>query len=1078
VATPEEIKRAKELEAIERSRRDIAREMQGISASQAYTRDSVSQAASLTDYARMLTEEMKEQAGITRGRSEVDKSLLSISQQLQQSAQKVTSEIGNEYRVQQQISRDRELQRKIQIEIANAQSALDNERIEKARRISEISLIEQRTQALSQQITAKIVGNQSRLNQLKSQGGHLYDKDIKKLTESLEIDKRKVESLEKILQTKREELDEEKNTATESERKLATLNSQQDVITDILGIRQAELQTQRKITQATGVTGAVVGGLGGIMQRLGMRSGIFNQAMDDSKEAMEAMAGEAEKAGKSVSKLAVAMKGVGILADAAAKVLTDPAVVIGAIVDGFFDLNKAGVEFGQMTGQAADAMHGVNTEVATAVDMLKTATSVTKELGLNAAAVFTPQQIGQISDMATLLGLSEQAAGRLGLMMKTTGQSADQLGESVYETVSGLNEAGRSAVAPRQVLDDVLTASEDIALSLGNNPKQLAAAATAARAFGMTLSQVDKIADSLLDFESSIEAELEAQLLTGKNINMAKARELALNNDLAGLAKELEKQGVSAVEFSKMNRIQQEATAKALGMSRQELSKSLLTQEAQANMTEEQLAAARGVSLEESKRISIQERIQKQLEKLQLAFAPVLEALVPIVEMLSNMLNPVLAGVGWVGKLLAGFIKLTPVMLTLKGLVLAAFGKKLVDMIFLQGKSMKSLLAVQKAFNLAKSHEFNLNKAGKLDGRLAQAKAMKNLTLGQTIALKAHNAATAVGNAIRKASLAVYNALFSAETRQTIAKKAGFLMDRLRNSETLKFIVNKGRELAAYIAAKVPIVADTAAKLLNFKATAAVNTANTVAGPAAAGAASGFAAAGVGLGAFGTAAAPAIPIILAIGGALLMASPAIYALGLMITGLAQVIGNVLMKALEMLPSIIASVATGFTMILSQVTLEKAAALVVMGAGFAAIGYGLTLLSASLLTALPGLVMLGAIAALGPGLALAGSGVKLIADNVSKLSEALQTLNLENLDRLEEFMTKSALTMPIIAAAGPAAASAISTIAGAGGDGEEDNKVAAKIQELIDLVGSGQIVELKLDSDTITKQQMISLSKQR
>jgi hypothetical protein len=67
-------------------------------------------------------------------------------------------------------------------------------------------------------------------------------------------------------------------------------------------------------------------------------------------------------------------------------------------------------------------------------------------------------------------------------------------------------------------------------------------------------------------------------------------------------------------------------------------------------------------------------------------------------------------------------------------------------------------------------------------------------------------------------------------------------------------------------------------------------------------------------------------------------------------------------------------------------------------------------------------------------------------------------------------------MPIIAAAGPAAASAISTIAGAGGAGEEDNKVAAKIQELIDLVASGQIVELKLDSDTITKQQMISLSK--
>ena len=119
MASAEELKNAKELEAIEKNRRDIAREMQGISASQAYTRDSVAQAASLTDYARQLTEQMKEQAGITRGRSEVDKSLLSISTQLQQSVQKVTSEIGNEYAVQKQIVNDRELQRKIQIEIAN-----------------------------------------------------------------------------------------------------------------------------------------------------------------------------------------------------------------------------------------------------------------------------------------------------------------------------------------------------------------------------------------------------------------------------------------------------------------------------------------------------------------------------------------------------------------------------------------------------------------------------------------------------------------------------------------------------------------------------------------------------------------------------------------------------------------------------------------------------------------------------------------------------------------------------------------------------------------------------------------------
>jgi len=1066
VATPEEIKRAKELEAIEQRRRDIAREMQGISASQAYTRDSVSQAAALTDYARQLTEEMKEQAGIRRGRSEVDKSLLSISQQLQQSAQRVTSELGNEYKVQQQIAKDQELQRKIEIEIANVRNSMATEN---SARVAEIRSIESDIASqIREQNSLKAIqeGNQLRLAELKKEGGHLNDKEIEDLTKTIELDKTKLKNLDQAIAKRTDELDIIKASTPAGEQRLNTLYKQLDTITDIQGIREAELETQRKITQATGVTGAVVGGLGGIMQRLGMRSGIFNQAMDDSKEAMEAMAGEGIKAGKAVSKLAVAMKGIGILADAAAKVLRDPAVVIGAIVDGFFDLNEAGVEFAQMTGGAADAMHGVNTEVSTAVDMLKTASAVTRELGLNAAAVFTPKQVGQVSDLSTLLGLGDAAAGRLALTMKTTGKSAEQIAEGVYETVSALNAAGKSAVAPRQVLDDVLTASEDITLSLGNNPDKLAAAATAARKFGMSLSQVDKIAESLLDFESSIEAELEAQLLTGKNINMAKARELALNNDLAGLASELESQGVSAVEFSKMNRIQQEATAKALGMSRQELSKSLLTQEAQANMTDEQLAAARGVTLEESKRISIQERIQKQLEKLQLAFAPILEALVPIVEMLSNALNPILALAGGLGKLLASAIKLKPVMFALKAAAAGLAAITLTNM-------AASFLAQGKSISFLVKKQAMLNK-----GMITT----KNLTFGQTLAIKlntaaqtAQNFAIGVGNRLMKLGAAgigkltqFYNYLRASVVGETVAKYANIAAENALKLARFLGITGLITSIGKYFTETAAIGANTKAKYVAAGASRALGTAGTAA-------AGGMAAAGAGLGAFGAAAAPAVPIILAIGGALLMASPAIYALGTMITGLAEVIGNVLMKALEMLPSIIYSVADGFTIMLGAVTLEKVAALALMGPALFSVGTGLSFLSAAALTAIPGLAVLGTLALMGDNLLNAGNGIKLIADNIGKMSDAIANLDLANLERLESLMETSALTMPAIAAAGPAAAAAINAVGGGGQDQSED-KVVSKIQELIDLVGSGQIVELKLDSDTITKQQMISLSK--
>jgi hypothetical protein len=51
------------------------------------------------------------------------------------------------------------------------------------------------------------------------------------------------------------------------------------------------------------------------------------------------------------------------------------------------------------------------------------------------------------------------------------------------------------------------------------------------------------------------------------------ARQYALNNDYANLAKEINNQIGTSAEFGEMNRIQQEAIAKSVGMSAEELEK-------------------------------------------------------------------------------------------------------------------------------------------------------------------------------------------------------------------------------------------------------------------------------------------------------------------------------------------------------------------------------------------------------------------------------------------------------------------------------------------------------------------------
>ena len=73
---------------------------------------------------------------------------------------------------------------------------------------------------------------------------------------------------------------------------------------------------------------------------------------------------------------------------------------------------------------------------------------------------------------------------------------------------------------------------------------------------------------------------MEAELLTGKSLNFEKARSLALDNDLAGMAEEIAAQVGGIEEFQSRNRIQQEAMAKAAGMTREEMADMLVEQKA------------------------------------------------------------------------------------------------------------------------------------------------------------------------------------------------------------------------------------------------------------------------------------------------------------------------------------------------------------------------------------------------------------------------------------------------------------------------------------------------------------------
>jgi hypothetical protein len=368
------------------------------------------------------------------------------------------------------------------------------------------------------------------------------------------------------------------------------------------------------------------------------------------------------------------MAGLGPLASGFGAALMDPLSLILKIVDAFFKVDKASTDVQRLTGQNADAIAGANMRYATSVDYLETISELTRQTGMNAQNIFSSDVIAGAAELKNTMGLAADEAGGLAMIAQTTSGDIDATVDSIVDQTSAFNKANRSAVNQKQVLQDVAKASDGIKASLGGNPAALANAASAARRLGMEMGKLDQIASSLLDFEDSISKEMEAELLIGKDLNLEKARELALNNDLAGLGDELFKNAADLNEFGNMNRIQQESYAAALGMTRDELGKIAYQKAIEAGMTEEQAAAAAGVRAEDMKRAEIQEQIQKSLDKLAQAFAPILSIIGDIVGIFAPVVQILGGIIGHVVKFLDTLGIIKPLII---GIVVALAGAKI-----------------------------------------------------------------------------------------------------------------------------------------------------------------------------------------------------------------------------------------------------------------------------------------------------------------------------------------------------------------------------------------------------------------
>jgi len=254
------------------------------------------------------------------------------------------------------------------------------------------------------------------------------------------------------------------------------------------------------------------------------------------------------------------------------------------------------------------------------------------------------------------IGLSAEEAANFQKFSMASGRSAEQNLAVIKEAVDSLSGG---LLNYKDVSKDIAKSSKAVQAAYKGNIVALAKATVQAKKLGMTLDETREIGSQLLDIESSVGAEMEANVLTGKHMNMERARELALQGKTAEAAAEAVKQAGAYDELMAMAPYQQEAIAKAAGTTVEKLieaataQKNLnsiadslgITLKDNEKLTDEQIAQAAALGNEEAKKLALadqqaaaQEKLAQLGDKLMLIFSklatPIMEMLDPLMQMI------------------------------------------------------------------------------------------------------------------------------------------------------------------------------------------------------------------------------------------------------------------------------------------------------------------------------------------------------------------------------------------------------------------------------------------------------------
>ena len=590
------------------------------------------------------------------------------------------------------------------------------------------------------------------------------------------------------------------------------LDQENNYLVKIQELVAKRLQEEEKINKQLGISGKIVDGIVGSLGKLGINSTFFENLKEDMRETA--------KTGSKWNVLMTGMKGV---VSGIGEALKDPVTqltILLKIANFFFkaalNANAQAVELGKQLGygtERADAFREKMVAIESSSKNLNVTTAnLTQAFGELVKATgfayeFTADQLETQIKLTKQVGLQADEAAQVQRYAALSGKSSEETYRSFVRGLAATRNQLKVGIDFRSALAEAVKVSGQLAANLGYNPERIARAVVTMKALGTTLEDTKSQAESLLNFESSIENELKAELLTGQALNLERARALALQGDMVGVANELANQGMTATKFSKMNVLAQNAYAQSLGTTSDKLAEQLRKREEAIKSGKSLQQISEEEAAQALERQNVQDKFNAAVEKLQSLFGNLMAGpLGSFLDMLSGGLNIINS--------------MIPALKIIGGLYLAIKGYQLVSLgISRASYAVKALQIGQEAFiTREKGVQGLMDKQGIIARTAYNAQLLFSLIKEQGIAgIKTFIGTLEEKSIARRIIMGVYDtaAVIAARTK---ALFEGFSLTKLIGQIAKYPIILALKGTEATIAASTAAASVTAAEAVSFGA--------------------------------------------------------------------------------------------------------------------------------------------------------------------------------------------------------------------------------------------------------------------